>query len=371
MFLRPVRTSQPQGPARIDWSNPITKGLVSSFLPGVADRDLVSGGGFTYEGGDKSISITRYGPSANTLPARINTGAAPKFLEDLSFLWLGSLNAFPGINGQVFNQRTSFTDGGLSVSFGFSGSSSIVFSAKGATNGTLSISHAAVGYSPGQSRPIVGRVAGTTQELFIGGVLLGSRVNTIPMVNQAIPIYFGALSTGGNQLNALHTCLHVFNRALSDSEVKSLTDNPWQVFAPDNKSLWVPAAVSVSLPTLVRPTSTISAGLWVPTGAATLHETIDEEFHVDADYMSVNAASTVELELAEAAFPGGANQTLAYWASSTQGSTLTVTLKQGATQIMTRTHTLTATDTLYTQTLTAPEIALITAGAIQVTLTTS
>ena len=40
-------------------------------------------------------------------------------------------------------------------------------------------------------------------------------------------------------------------------------------------------------------------------------------------------------------------------------------------QILSRTHALTATDTLYTQTLTAHEIALITAGSIQVTLTTS
>ena len=128
---------------------------------------------------------------------------------------------------------------------------------------------------------------------------------------------------------------------------------------------------AVSLPTLVQPNATTSAGAWVPTGAATLHAAINELVASDTQYISVNSASTTELELAEAAFPGTANQTLAYWASSTQGSTLTVTLKQGVTTIMTRTHALTVTDTLYTQTLTAPEIALITAGAIQVTLTTS
>ena len=126
-----------------------------------------------------------------------------------------------------------------------------------------------------------------------------------------------------------------------------------------------------TLPTLVQPNSTTSAGDWTATGAATLHGAINELVASDAEYISVNSASTAELLLAEAAYPGAANQTLAYRASSTQGSTLTVTLKQGVTTIMTRTHTLTATDTLYTQTLTAPEIALITAGAIQVTLTTS
>ena len=164
----------------------------------------------------------------------------------------------------------------------------------------------------------------------------------------------------------------MFSRELLAPEVKSLSDNPWQVFAPDSKALWSPAAeASVTLPTLVQPSSTTSAGGWTATGAATLHGAINEVTPSDAEYISVNSASTTELMLAEAAYPGTANQTLAYWASSTQGSTLTVTLKQGATQIMSRTHALTITDTLYTQTLTAPEIALITAGAIQVTLTTS
>ena len=206
------------------------------------------------------------------------------------------------------------------------------------------------------------------------GVMYASGVRRQGVALEVTPeATFGPFDTMllGTSFGGESPLILIFNRELSAAEVKSISNNPWQIFAPDTKYLWVPAAVSVTLPTLVRPTSTISAGLWVPTGAATLHETIDEEFHVDADYMSVNAASTVELELAEAAFPGGANQTLAYWASSTQGSTLTVTLKQGATIIMTRTHALTAIDTLYAQTLTAPEIALITAGAISVTLTTS
>ena len=133
----------------------------------------------------------------------------------------------------------------------------------------------------------------------------------------------------------------------------------------------VSLAASVSLPTLVQPSSTTSAGAWTATGAASLHGAINELVPSASEYISVNSASTTELVLAESAHPGAANQTLAYRASSTQGSTLTVMLKQGATQIMTRTHSLTSTDTLYTQTLTAGEIALITAGAISVTLTTS
>lgn len=109
----------------------------------------------------------------------------------------------------------------------------------------------------------------------------------------------------------------------------------------------------------------------MPTGAATLHQAINETTPSAAEFISTTAASTCSLLLAEAAFPGGAGQTLSYRASSAMGSSLTVTLKQGATQIMTRTHALALTDTLYTQTLTAPEIATIVAGPVTVELTAS
>jgi len=134
---------------------------------------------------------------------------------------------------------------------------------------------------------------------------------------------------------------------------------------------WVDGYAVGDLPTLVQPSSTTTPGAWTATGAATLHAAISEAIPSSAEYISVNSASTCEFVLAESAHPGTANQTLAYRASSTTGSSLTVTLKQGATIIMSRTHALTATDTLYTQTLTAPEIASIVAGPINVTLATS
>lgn len=131
------------------------------------------------------------------------------------------------------------------------------------------------------------------------------------------------------------------------------------------------AFASVTLPTLAQPSSTVSAGLWTAIGAATLHEAINETPYSDADYISVAAASSCTMTLAEAAFPGGANQILKYRASSTYGSNLTIELKQGSTTIMTRTHALTGTITEYTQMLTEGEITAIVAGPINIVLTSS
>ena len=98
---------------------------------------------------------------------------------------------------------------------------------------------------------------------------------------------------------------------------------------------------------------------------------LDEDPYSDADYISTTALGTCEIALNATAFPGTANQTLAYRASSSTGNGITVTLKQGATTIASWSHSLTSADTLYTQTLTAPQIASITAGALSVTLTST
>ena len=157
---------------------------------------------------------------------------------------------------------------------------------------------------------------------------------------------------------------------ITDEQADKLSVNPWQIFEPIEETIWIPDGVSVTLPTLVQPASTTSAGTWTPTGAATLHEAIDEVTPSDADYISVAAASNCEMVLAESAFPTG-NVSLAYRALSSTGNTLTVTLKQGTTTIMTRTHALTGTATLYTQPLTAGEVAAIVAGPVTCTLTSS
>ena len=169
-----------------------------------------------------------------------------------------------------------------------------------------------------------------------------------------------------NTNNHTYVCACIINKG----NARELSTNPWQIFEPIEETIWIPDGVSVTLPTLVQPASTTSAGAWTPTGAATLHEAIDEATYSDADYISVAAASTCELVLAESAFPTG-NVSLAYRALSSTASTLTVTLKQGATTIMTRTHALTGTATLYTQALTAGEVAAIVAGPITCTLTSS
>jgi hypothetical protein len=159
---------------------------------------------------------------------------------------------------------------------------------------------------------------------------------------------------------------------LSDVEVKALSDDPWQIFEPEERLIWIPDAVSVTLPTIGRPLSTITSGAWTATGGTGgLPGAINETTHSATEYISVASASMCELVLDTTAYPGGATQVLSYWASSTAGSTLTVRLRQNGVTVASWTHPLTTTDTLYQQPLTAPQIAALTSGAVSVQLEAS
>ena len=157
-----------------------------------------------------------------------------------------------------------------------------------------------------------------------------------------------------------------FDFALDVDGVDSTTDIG---FGAGVSRIWL--GMDGSLPTISRPTSDGTPGAWLPSTGSDLWPMVDEVTPSDADYIYTDTASTCTLGLAEPAYPGGATQVLSVRASSTDGSTLTVRLKQGSTLIAERTQVLTSTDTTYTWTLTGGELALITAGAFTLDLEAS
>jgi len=219
----------------------------------------------------------------------------------------------------------------------------------------------------GQRYVVVARSTQTAVSLFIDGVKVAETAGTMGNPDLKRDVYYNNNTVdNGTSLE----CGLSFNSALTDNEIRYLSNNPWQVFEGAQRTLVIPDA-SVALPTLAYPSATNSAGAWIST-AATLHGAINEPTTPnDASYISVSSGSVCDFTLDNTAFPCGANVELKTRGSSTSGATLTVRLYQGATTIMTRAIVLTATDTTYTHTLTAPEIALIVAGAISGTLTTS
>lgn len=125
----------------------------------------------------------------------------------------------------------------------------------------------------------------------------------------------------------------------------------------------------LTLPTVGRPTSDTSNTGWTPSTGVDLYPMVDEVTPDALDYISTTAIGSIcEMALNTTAYPGTASQQLKFQASSSLGNSVIVRLKEGATTIRTETQVLTATDTIYTITLTSGEIAAITSGALSVEL---
>jgi hypothetical protein len=133
-----------------------------------------------------------------------------------------------------------------------------------------------------------------------------------------------------------------FDRALSADEVRSVSDNPWQLFAPAARPLWAPAAGV----TVYRPGSDVS-GTWTPVGAASVAAAM-------ADGAEANYAESPDLTSPQTctwnpALPAG-NWTIPVGAYRTAGAgqVRIVCLDAGGTSVgATSWQALTLTPTIY------------------------
>jgi len=361
-----TRTSQPQELVGIDWSNPLASGIASVLCPSISKNDIaLNSRPLAY--GTTSITVGSDGLQLTTPSSNSGVGFTG-----------GWSTVVPSESPISFYTRVYVeqlgTRGVIAADWSSAGGSESAFIQKNYTNtwsfGGGGVLHVTGGAVTLGWHTVVASADAEGWFLWVDGVRIGQDTFSSRKPGVSAKWLGSGAYNGGIGWVGSGSLLCVSGAESSDSLAADFHSNPWQIFEPIEETIWIPDGVSVTLPTLVQPVSTTSAGTWTPTGAATLHEAIDEATYSDADYISVAAASTCELVLAESAFPTG-NVSLAYRALSSTGSTLTVTLKQGATTIMTRTHALTGTATLYTQALTAGEVAAIVAGPITCTLTSS
>lgn len=364
MRVNNVRTTQPQDMVGIDWGNPATKGLVRFANAGFAAN------GFLVDSCNPRITYS------STSPSLTFNGGGKSLANNSTVVWIGSSSegqgsigtgdasfVFGGVDGsnntsQYFCQLGTQTSAAGNV---YVGDRSGNVSALNVFGGVLSVAPIANHIPFRLETTVIVRRSGVCH-FWMNGAYLGAANNTSSFGD--FPFSLGSVS--GNQRSVNFGGLYTL--ALSDSVAKSLSDNPWQIFEPETHSIWY---AELTLPRIVYPNTDVATGGWVSSTGGALYSTLDEAVPEDADYISVNSVSSCTMRLEATAYPGMANQSLSYRASSTQGSFLTIRLSQRNTVIMTRTHQLTGLNTLYTQTLTPEEIALIGDGAIDVTISTS
>jgi hypothetical protein len=152
--------------------------------------------------------------------------------------------------------------------------------------------------------------------------------------------------------------LYFFDKILTATEIASLTANPWQIFQPDRRSIFLPAT-SVTL-SYLRPSADISTGSWAPSTGTTLYGVLDEVSPSDVDYIQALTTSSCEVKFSSGTTPSNRdNHTISYRLLAGSGSIAAV-LKCGATTIKSWNHTLTGSAQDISNTLSNAEASNIT-----------
>lgn len=238
LILPSRRVVQPQGPVEIDWTNPLARGLVDAIsAPRLGSKSAVRG---TYPTAVNSGAPVSVGSRGFGAYAPQSSGSSK-----LSYLTVavGPPFTFILVYDQVELPNTTLRTAG---DWGISSNGYVL-----APNGT-------------NFRALVSR-AGTNTSLVGSPVLVGAKVDAICADTTAAAYWengvrtaynaahggidasqgtlnLGAASDGAAASGARIYGAFVWNRALSDAEIRAVSENPWQLFRPIQRRVWVPGS---------------------------------------------------------------------------------------------------------------------------------
>ncbi len=224
-------------------------------------------------------------------------------------------DATAGTPGNFFNLHFPWSDGSVYADFGgISGSNRISYA--GQSFGTDLVVIFAAG--AGGSRILVNGVVKASQT----SALTRTDGNTTTQWNQYVPASSGFRS---DRINLTLGC--VWKRELNLAECLTLSNNPWQIFAPLSRRIWAPSAGGG--PTYTLPASTTSFAL---SGTATSLKFNRALAAVSGSFLLSGTNASLKFNRVLSAGSGvflltGTNSTLTY--SGAGGPTYTITASNG------------------------------------------
>ena len=247
LLTRGTRLSQPQGPVEVDWANPLTRWLEFVTLPKARSINLGSG--------PKTPIILSGGGPLTSSP--LKSGVPSRNVLDDYAIWDGS-KFKTSSEYTVFALIRHDSNRGSYQNFidADNGSSARIFQARLTTSNTVEFIPFNTGGSPFfvySTSTISGtedtfdacRVLGGTASVWVNGRLEGSTsvgsAATLGVANAKVALQVSATATGGAGIQGFRSALYVggiLSRGASDTEIKSLSSNPWQLFKPVQRRVW-------------------------------------------------------------------------------------------------------------------------------------
>lgn len=240
------RHSQPQQPARIDWSNPLTRGLVDVIdMTGPIPRSVIlktpvssfgtrPGRGVNQQGRVTDSSAAFGGwyfqRSDGLYTSNQQTHVAVAQYNAISGNYAGF---FAVSDGTGANTSISVQAGSTSIAYVYYNNSTRAV----LTNGLVPV-------LTGNPGVFVVAADGANLYVYENGVYVpGGGGQSFPgptPYSTSRLILFGERAASASYSVKAKQALHlVYNRALSAAEVVAISENPWQIFTPARNGLWV------------------------------------------------------------------------------------------------------------------------------------
>ena len=235
-------TSQPQGAVEIDWSNPLTLGLVFAWIPG--HPEITTGKLATTS--LASIAGAVVGVAAANSPTQRNNEWDGTFCTTSDYAGTGDFtmavlanpaSSSAGVVEHLFAQKND-AGGSPYAQACLMAHSADDFSHAGGSVAFITYSSTVSGVAypalcDGKYHLFMGKRYGTVMQMHIDGVPLTPVGRTLLGITQASSRYVGVGCAGNQSTNGARdgsAFAAMWNRALSDAEAASIAANPWQIF---------------------------------------------------------------------------------------------------------------------------------------------
>jgi hypothetical protein len=239
-IIRRIRTTQPQSVVPVDRDNPILTGVNSSII---IYGDV---GGWTYNNG---VLIQQPAISGALASGVTNAGSAFVFNGTSTYLDFGTANIptaeFTLLWGGVFDANGSprgFID---CTNNGVSGWNIYQDGVDGMyfNNSSYPTGNPTTGWTVGKFwHGALRNKGGVSADWFRDGIQLTSGTGVSPTA-PTLPFWLGRLKVGGlPYLQARFSYLYLFDKYLDGSAIKRIAENPWQIFEPQKRVVFVSAS---------------------------------------------------------------------------------------------------------------------------------
>jgi len=263
LILPSRRVVQPQQPAQVDWSNPLTRGLLDGLVDFGQGKVSLRGKPVTRENAATIDQITGFRGRRHTSVTDQDSVALEQVARSAATLVIhGTATATAA--------TTWYIAGGVADS---AGAPALIYEA-----GT-SFSYFSIWSSAGTRTNVTGGPAATfpvgvkrTLAMAYAGSNLKAYLDGVKVADGAAPAStkaFGSLNSGTVSASAqnyswygIAPIILLYDRALSEAEIRALSDNPWQIFKPMSRRIWAPASAPAGQ------SLTAQAGSYALTGLA-------------------------------------------------------------------------------------------------------